>query len=181
MSGSIKNLLLTGEPACGKTTVVRRVLERLGDLRLAGFYTQEIRREGNRIGFQVIGLSGARVTLAHVLFASEQLVGRYGVDLAKFEPLVEEELKKPLGEVNLFILDEIGKMECFSRRFVSLTRNLLDGSVPVLATVGYKGRGFLTEVKMRRDIRLITVSKENRDVLPDRLERELRKLAGTKS
>lgn len=66
-------------------------------------------------------------------------------------------------------------------RFVSLTRDLFDGSLPVLATVGYKGHRFLTEVKMRRDIRLITVSKENRDALPDQLEQELRKLTGTKS
>jgi nucleoside-triphosphatase len=40
---SITNFLLSGPPGCGKTTVLRRLAERLGDLRLAGFYTQEIR------------------------------------------------------------------------------------------------------------------------------------------
>ncbi|MHC4350036.1 MAG: nucleoside-triphosphatase [Planctomycetota bacterium] len=33
------NVLLTGKPGCGKTTLVRRVLEHLGGRRLAGFYT----------------------------------------------------------------------------------------------------------------------------------------------
>ena len=39
-----KNLLLTGPPGCGKTTVVRRVIHQLSHLRLAGFYTEEMRR-----------------------------------------------------------------------------------------------------------------------------------------
>ncbi|MBU4398537.1 MAG: nucleoside-triphosphatase, partial [Planctomycetes bacterium] len=51
MSTPCKNLLLTGPPGCGKTTVVRRVIERLCDHRLAGFYTKEIRQQGSRVGF----------------------------------------------------------------------------------------------------------------------------------
>jgi nucleoside-triphosphatase THEP1 len=34
----ITNLLLTGLPGCGKTTVVRRVVELPGSRRLTGFY-----------------------------------------------------------------------------------------------------------------------------------------------
>jgi nucleoside-triphosphatase THEP1 len=35
--GTIESILLSGPPGCGKTTVIRRLVERLGDLRLAGF------------------------------------------------------------------------------------------------------------------------------------------------
>ena len=55
---TVRNVLLTGAPGCGKTTVICRVIELLGDLRLAGFYTQEIRNRDQRVGFQAIGLSG---------------------------------------------------------------------------------------------------------------------------
>ena len=42
-SQAIKNLLLAGTPGCGKITVLERALEHLGDLRLAGFLTLELR------------------------------------------------------------------------------------------------------------------------------------------
>ena len=53
-----KNLLLTGLPGCGKTTVLERVAEHLGDLRLAGFLTLELREHGQRVGFEAVGLGG---------------------------------------------------------------------------------------------------------------------------
>jgi nucleoside-triphosphatase THEP1 len=59
MSLSARNLLLTGLPGCGKTTAVRRLVERLADLRLAGFYTQELCEAGSRVGFEAVGLSTA--------------------------------------------------------------------------------------------------------------------------
>jgi len=83
-----KNLLLTGPPGCGKTTVIRRVLEQLHDRRLTDFYTQEIRRGDQRIGFEILGLSGKRGVLAHVDFPGRPRVGRHGVNLAEFEEIV---------------------------------------------------------------------------------------------
>src|SRR5208337_2279094 len=59
-----KNLLLTGLPGCGKTTVLERVAEHFGDLRLAGFLTLELREQGQRVGFEAVGLGGRRAILA---------------------------------------------------------------------------------------------------------------------
>jgi nucleoside-triphosphatase len=80
MGQASKNLLVTGPPGCGKTTVIRRLIERLGDLRLAGFYTQEVREQGQRVGFKVLPLSGRRALLAHVRSRFRHPVGRYGVE-----------------------------------------------------------------------------------------------------
>jgi nucleoside-triphosphatase THEP1 len=77
----MKNLLLTGPPSCGKTTAVLRLGERLTDLRLAGLYTRELREQGNRVGFEAVGVStGQRALLAHIRSPSRLRIGRYGVE-----------------------------------------------------------------------------------------------------
>jgi nucleoside-triphosphatase THEP1 len=60
MSQPMTNVLLTGPPSCGKTTIVRRVVELLKARRLAGFYTEELREHGRRFGFKAVGLGGIR-------------------------------------------------------------------------------------------------------------------------
>jgi nucleoside-triphosphatase len=170
---TVANVLLTGRPGCGKTTVVRGVLDRLGGRRLAGFYTQELRRNDRRIGFEAVGLRGTSTVLAHADHRGGMRVGRYGVDLGGFDPLVRAELGRPPGEVDLFVIDEIGPMECRSRLFVQCTRQILDGTVPVLATIALAGGGFMAEVRSRPDVELLSVSAGNRDGLAETLARRL--------
>ena len=176
---ALKNLLLTGPPSCGKTTVLRRVAERLGDLRLAGFLTLELREHGQRLGFEAIDLSGRRTILAHVRSRSPVRVGRYGVEPERLIPLVEENLLRPGHSVDGFLIDEIGKMECSCPAFTAAMRRVLEGPVPVLATVALKGGGFIAEVKARPDVRIIEVAQGNRDDLPERLAAWLRRQAGS--
>jgi nucleoside-triphosphatase len=68
-------------------------------------------------------------------------------------------------DVDLFVVDEIGKMECFSRRFIDLVRKMLESRSPVLATVAMKGGGLIQEVKQRGDVEVIKVVAGNRDDL----------------
>jgi nucleoside-triphosphatase len=44
------NLLITGRPGCGKTTLVKRLCGKIAS-KAAGFYTEEIRRGAHRRGF----------------------------------------------------------------------------------------------------------------------------------
>ncbi len=163
---SSANVLFTGPPGIGKTTMMIRLAERLAGRSMAGFYTEEIRRDGRRQGFRIVTFSGRTGVLADRAIKSRARVGRYGVDVAGFEGLVIPELARP---ADLILIDEIGKMECFSSAFVDTVRGLLNGPVPVVATVAAKGGGFIAEVKARPDVQIRTVSQENRDELPDRL------------
>ena len=170
MSRACTHLLLTGRPGVGKTTVIMRLAERLANRRVAGFYTQEIREGGRRQGFRATTFSGEIIVLAHIEIRSRQRVGRYGVDVAAFERLVLPELRRPCDAV---IIDEIGKMECFSSPFVDAVRGLLDGSTPVIATVAVSGGGFIAEAKGRSGAELWEVTTANRDELPHRLARRM--------
>lgn len=161
-----RHALLTGPPRCGKTTVVQRVVEQLSDIRLAGFYTHEVRQSGQRVGFEAVGMGGQTAPLASIKSKSRLRVGKYGVELVKFDSVVRAELQRPIGDVDLFIVDEIGKMELFSDIFVETVRRILNGHVPLLATVALKGSGFISEAKQRPGVKLIHVTHGNRDSLP---------------
>ena len=161
-----KNIFLTGRPGVGKTTVVKRLADSLGPMTLAGFYTAEIRAGGQRQGFQAVTFSGQETVLAHANIKSGQRVGRYGVDVAAFEKIVLPEMGR---RADLMLIDEIGKMECFSCGFISAIRRLLDGPTSVLATVAAAGGGFIAEAKARPDVEILQVTRENRDELPNRV------------
>jgi nucleoside-triphosphatase len=164
MAGKPMRILLTGPPGCGKTTAVRTIVGALGGkLRMAGFHTQEIRKAGQRTGFHWHRLDGRTGILAHVDIKGPHRVSKYGVDIESFDREVVSVLNPDAADVDLFVIDEIGKMECFSDRFVATIRRLLNSSTSVLATVAQKGPGLIQEVKSYPGIRLLHLTHENRD------------------
>jgi nucleoside-triphosphatase len=156
-------LLLTGAPGVGKTTVIRDVAEKLPGVRLGGFYTAEIRVGGSRQGFRLVGFDGTERVLAHRRLPAPR-VSRYGVDVAALDSAVAVLLDPDAAE--LFLVDEIGKMECLSQRFIAAMRRLLDSGRVVVATVALRGGGFIADVKRRSDATLWEVTRANRDALP---------------
>ena len=149
--------------------MLERVAEHLGDYRLAGFLTLELREHGQRVGFEAVGLGGRRVILAHVRFRSLVSVGRYGVEPDRLVPLINEELVRPPGTVDAYLIDEIGKMECHCPQFIEAVSRLLEGPVPVVATIALRGGGFIAEVKNRPDVQIVEVTQGNRQTLPEQI------------
>ncbi|HUT31743.1 MAG TPA: NTPase [Sedimentisphaerales bacterium] len=156
-------ILLTGLPGCGKTTAVMKLIAGLDRIKVAGFYTEEIRTHGVRKGFRWVRLDGESGILAHTDIKSPAKVGKYGVGIAGFEKDVVPVLDPDRTDVQLFVIDEIGKMECFSEKFVDAVRRLFRSDRSVLATVAQKGGGFVSEVKNYPDIRLFDLTPQNRD------------------
>ncbi len=158
--------LIIGKPGVGKTTLIQKIIERMRSVNMAGFCAAEIRCLGSRLGFELRGLNGERRTLAHVEIDSRNRVGRYGVDTNGFEEfLVTLDLFNP--DVELIVIDEIGKMELFSDRFKSFVRTALNSDKQVLASISLKGNEFIREIKQRLDIHLLEVTHDNRDRLPE--------------
>ena len=160
-------LFLTGSPGIGKTTVIRSILKSLQGLKCAGFYTEEKREQGQRTGFKIRTLDGREGTLASAGHRKGPKVGRYTVHLEEFEGLVIGRIDPETTPADLYVIDEIGKMELFSERFRNKLTDLLSQPSNVLATIAKKGSSFLDEIKRRDDVELIEVTKQNRDRLPD--------------
>jgi len=169
MSTTQTHILITGPPGCGKTTVIKRVIEGLPGVHFAGFYTQEIREQGRRTGFEMVGLqTGKCVLLASVHSNSELRLRRYGIELLGLDEIVKQELHDE-AVPQLFVIDEIGKIELYSRLFIETVQTILDGKIPVLGTVAVRGEGLIRDVKQRQDIDVIEVTEINRDDLPRRI------------
>ena len=106
--------------------------------------------------------------MAHVDLASAYRVGRYGVTVAVIDIAIENALPQERS-TKLFIIDEIGKMECFSSLFVKRMTSILDSGKPVIATIALKGGGFIAEVKKRPGIELWEMTTKNRDLMAQRI------------
>ncbi|NIR49969.1 NTPase [candidate division KSB1 bacterium] len=160
----MKNILLTGNPGVGKTTLIQKILHEVEGM-AGGFYTQEMRENSRRTGFEIVTFTGKRGVLASISFKSPHRVGKYGVDVPGFDELAVQELQRALQQDDLIVIDEIGKMELFSKIFREMVRESLDSEKRLLATITKSRNAFVDNIKKRSDVQLITVTESNRNSL----------------
>jgi nucleoside-triphosphatase len=168
-----KNILLTGAPSSGKTTVIKKVIP---NLRLVanGFYTEEERIADKRVGFLMITLDEKKGYLAHKDIQSDFHIRRYGVSIENIDTIAVPSIA-PVSR-NVIILDEIGKMECFSEVFRKAAMYALDSSNIVVGTITFGGDDFILGIKNRGDTEILEVTSENRDLLPHCIVRRIEEL-----
>jgi nucleoside-triphosphatase len=163
-----KNILLTGNPGCGKTTLIQRIVARLR-CPIGGFYTEEIREEGARLGFKLITFDGQEGILAHIGVDSPLRVGKYGVDLGALETVGVASVQHALSENALVVIDEIGPMELFSKAFCQAVLDALNTQCVLLGSVVKRSQPFSDQVKARPDVTVIEVHRDNRDMLVEQV------------
>lgn len=166
-------LLLTGSPGCGKTTLLRKALSQLPMDRVGGFYTQEMRSGSERVGFEIVTLSGRRATLAHVSLRSSRRIGKYGVDLEAINRVAVPALIEAWQGGRLVVIDEIGPMEAFSTIFCQTVEAILLSPAAVFGTIVLRPTPFGDRVKSLPEVTLIQVTPQNRDGLLEEVTRLL--------
>jgi len=155
----LNKFLITVFPGCGKTSLIKELVKE-SNQEFAGFYTEEIKENGARTGFEIRFLSGQYGILASKHLQSSFRVGSYGVDLRQFESLIKGELLN-INNASAVLIDEIGKMEMCSGLFKKLVQELFQSEKLLLATIMYKPHPFADSIKRRKDVSLIELNREN--------------------
>jgi nucleoside-triphosphatase len=173
LSGVDQRVLLTGRPGSGKTTLIKRILDELPQ-RFGGFYTEEIRDHGTRVGFKVVALGSGEAVFAHVDFTTPERVGKYGLDLSALEAVGVNAIREAVQAERLIVIDEIGPMEIRSVVFREAVNDAFDSELPVLATIFSRSLPFTDGIKSLPDVVLIEVRPDNRERLVSQLSEKFR-------
>lgn len=150
------NIFITGNPRCGKSTLIQKVLNEISDKKISGFITPEIRINGERQGFKIMDLASRKEeTLASVNIRSGPGVSRYRVNVEGIDTIMDEFLRSYKNS-DYVIIDEIGMMEFYSRKFRETIRMVIDSDKTVLATLSKR---FVKEYQDKGEIYFL--SREN--------------------
>ncbi len=184
----MNNILVRGKPGSGKTTLIIKIVGSLKNKSAGGFYTQEIRENRNRVGFAVKTLNGKEGILSHVypvrkprrtfistgaMFKQGPRVGKYRVDINVIDELIVNSIEEAIRHKDIVVIDEVGKMEMFSRNFKSAVKKALDSQKRVLATIPVYSNAFLDSLKARNDIEIFNLDVDNRDRLIEEILNKL--------
>lgn len=171
----MKNILITGLPGCGKTTMIRKLAEIFKEFNAAGFYTSEIVEDSVRTGFMVASLFGDSKVFAHINLNSKHSVGKYHIDIKGFDTLLDSIFYNE-KKTGVYFIDEIGKMECQSKKFSKLIIDLLNADKPLIVSISEKGIGLISDIKKRDDVRIVDINHENADQIVKMLTMQIRDL-----
>ncbi len=173
-----KNILLTGQPGSGKTSLIKKVLDQ-ATFSVGGFLSNEMRRGNQRVGFTLDTLNGKRGILAHIDLDTDHRVGKYHVDVDSLENVGVRAVEDALEAHDVVIIDEIGKMELLSERFRQVLESALSSHKPLLGTV-MQGKNRLTdELKDRPDVSVFHVTEETRSYLVNEIILRINGFIGT--
>jgi len=168
-----RNILVTGPPGCGKSTLIEKVVNKMKEP-LTGFFTREIKDKGRRVGFSINTLDGREGILAHKSIKSEYRVGKYGINIEDIDNIAVPSLI-PKGKDEIVVIDEIGKMECFSDLFKKTLIQVLDSPNYVIGSIALKGGSFIQGIKNRDDVKVSRVTPHTRDSLVEKILESIKK------
>jgi nucleoside-triphosphatase len=159
----MNNILITGLPGAGKTTLIKRLCVIFKEFNPVGFVTSEIMGDGNIAGFEANNLFGDSKIFAHTKLKSKVSVGKYKVDIKGFDNFLDQTFSRE-KKTGLYFIDEIGKTACESKKFGKIILALLDAKKPVVSTIADKGTGLISDIKKREDVRIFEVTEQDREI-----------------
>jgi nucleoside-triphosphatase THEP1 len=161
MSGSfgilkqeITNAALTRPPGIGKSALLATLVSGRKELHWAGFISESLIRNGDRVGWRIRSMRGGGGVLAHVEISSKIRMGRYGIDMELFARTVHSGLAD-LENADAIVIDEFGLISELDLKLEALFTSALDSSTPVIALAREKSHVQIQMLSDRPDTNLI--------------------------
>ena len=173
----IPKIGITGMPGVGKTDTLIKIIESLEEhgYVVQGMITEPIIEKKKHVGFYVTNWqTKEKKVFAHIDFELKEKVGNYGVEITALEEIGVPAIENAILDenVNIIVIDEIGKMEMLSEKFCEMVIEALDSDKPLMVTLHKKSRTpLLQDVRRRDDIRILEVTPVNRNLLPYKIEK----------
>jgi nucleoside-triphosphatase len=145
-------ILITGSPGSGKSTLMAKLIKDVHVRRIAGLSTPEIRRNGIRTGFKMIDLASGEEEILASTSGSGPAVGKYHVNVAGVDEIVQR-IEASLDSADFVFIDEIGKMELFSKNFSRFIEQVFSLDKPVVAVVH---RNFVSRYRSKGSVFVLT-------------------------
>ncbi len=161
-------IFITGNPGVGKTTILKRVNEfcKKNNISTCGFITEEVREEKYRVGFDLLTLKTyEKFNFASIYKITPYKFGKYYLDIEKFDKVLDDIF---CSKADIYILDEIGKMEFFSNKFKNKIYEFLESNKNIIASLH---RDFVSEFKNYGKIYYLTY--ENREIVLNEIKEEI--------
>jgi nucleoside-triphosphatase len=171
----LNNILITGLPHSGKSTLVKHLTLRFENK--VGFVTNEVKKDGKRIGFEIETSNLEKYILADINHRTKYQVSKYFVNIENLDKAISS---FPNFKANEFLyIDEIGEMELYSENFKALTLKYLDSdNICIAAITKVYTDDFVEAIKKRHDIILVELTEENREeqvIFVEKLINKIRK------
>jgi nucleoside-triphosphatase len=157
-----KNVFIAGAPGIGKTSLISRLYRDLTPLVIRGFYKEAIQEYRILKGFRVASFNFQELILAHIHIVGPDRIGEFGLNLDGFNDLITTQLT-PDPKVELFLVDEIGLMECTSLQFCHMILKIINSNIPLIATLASHDVLKVLNIKDRKDIAILNMTYKNRD------------------
>ena len=158
-----------GPPKSGKSTLIAKlvnyfVFEKRYSVR--GFLTPEVKKSGKRIGFDIEDINTKeRIRLARAEdFDTQYKLGKYCIFIEEFEKYLSQYDSIQGLNVNLIVIDEIGKMELLSFKFQEWIKKKFQLEIPIIATVGLALKHPLKDnILNLPNIKLLNLNRQNQN------------------
>lgn len=183
------NFFITGMPKTGKTTLLTRIVEdlRKKGLKVGGFISPDEKEHGTREGFYVEDLeTGKRAELASIT-GNGPKISKYFVKIKSFESVAVPSMKK-VDAYDVFVLDEIGRMEMKSSKFIDLLDRIFESQTPVIASInqdyveryGFSGETLILTKTNREAVYMDLMNKTTEEYVKKKGKKKPKKKAAKK-